>query len=41
MARRRLARSCVCHIPLSELGMLEEEFYSDHLHIINYFISIA
>lgn len=25
-------------VPLSELALLEEQFYSDHLHIINYFV---
>lgn len=26
-------------LPLGELAILEEQFYSDHLHIINYFVS--
>jgi bifunctional NMN adenylyltransferase/nudix hydrolase len=25
-------------VPINDLGMMEEEFFSDHLHIINYFI---
>lgn len=28
-------------MPLGELALHEENFYSDHLHIINYFVSVA